>query len=146
MSLENNKKNLGACACKNLRKTTRVITQFYDKAFVPAKLKAAQHALLSDISARDNITINELSDILLMDQTTVTRNINILKKSGFIEVKTGEDDLRKRYVTLTEKGRNKLTETKPLWVEAQSFIEAAIGKEEYENFLRTLIKIQKLVN
>ncbi len=48
ISLDN--KNPQSCACGNLRKTTRTITQFYDKMLLPTGLRSTQCLLLLDIS------------------------------------------------------------------------------------------------
>lgn len=145
MSTQSTKKHLKDCACKNLRMTSRVITQYFDKALQPTGLRITQLALLSDISSCESSTIGQLADILLMDQTTVTRNVEILKKSGFIYVKTGDDDLRKRCITITENGISKLIEALPLWENAQLRIEQGIGKEKYREFLETLSDIQNII-
>ena len=145
MSIQSRKEHLRDCACKNLRMTTRVITQYFDKAFQPIGLRATQFALLADVSSRDSSTVGELADILLMDQTTVTRNVEILKKNGYVDVKTGDDDSRKRCISITESGIAKLKEALPLWEHAQILIEKRIGKEKYREFLNTLSNIQNLI-
>jgi DNA-binding MarR family transcriptional regulator len=125
--------------------TSRVITQYYDRALQPLGLRVTQFALLADISSRDSSTVGELADALLMDQTTVTRNIEILKKNGFIAISIGDDDSRKRCIKITELGTNKLTEAIPLWEKAQQHIEDGISKERYEEFLEILSDIQSII-
>jgi DNA-binding MarR family transcriptional regulator len=145
MAVGNNKEHLRVCACKNLRMTTRVVTQYYDKAFQSIGIRATQFALLADISSRELTTIGELAELLLMDQTTVTRNIDILKKKGYVSVKMGDDDLRKRCISITESGTKTLKEALPLWEEAQSVIEQGVGPDKFKDFLDTMAYIQKLI-
>lgn len=145
MPTKSSKENLKTCACRNLRMTTRVITQYYDRAFQSIDLRSTQFALLADISSRDSSTIGELAEIQLMDQTTVTRNIELLRKNGFIDVRVAEDDARKRCITITESGIAKLVEALPLWEDAQNRLEVEIGKEKYKEFLNTLAEIQNFV-
>ncbi|GKU25187.1 hypothetical protein CFB3_33920 [Clostridium folliculivorans] len=145
MFTEENKKKIKDCACRNLRMTTRVTTLYYDKAFQPIGLKSTQFALLADIASRESSTIGELSEILLMDQTTVTRSIEVLRKNGFIEVRAAEDDARKRCISITKSGTDKLREAIPLWQEAQNKIVQSIGEEKYNDFLDTLALIQSFV-
>jgi DNA-binding MarR family transcriptional regulator len=142
---ESKRKNLRVCACRNLRMTSRVITQYFDKALQPVGLRATQFALLADISSRESSTVGELADALLMDQTTVTRNIEILRKSGLIDVRLGEDDSRKRCIKITELGTTILKDSIPSWEKTQQHIEEKIGSERYEEFLKTLYDIQKIV-
>lgn len=139
----NNYENKLKCTCRNIRMTARVTTQYFDKIFLEAGIKAAQFALLSDISSHGTITINELAEILLMDQTTVTRNIENLRKLNYVYVEQGRD-LRKKYVSISKNGYAKLQEALPLWLEAQENLISQIGEHKYEEFLNTLGEIQRL--
>lgn len=134
-----------SCACGNLRKTTRVITQFYDKILQPTGLRSTQLSLLTNILVHENISVSELGVKLLMDQTTVTRNIEILRKKGYITVTKENDDSRRKSISITNSGEKKLEEAIPLWEAAQSKIEQGIGVENFQEFLKTLNYIQNLV-
>ncbi|MFT8315862.1 MAG: MarR family winged helix-turn-helix transcriptional regulator [Clostridium sp.] len=133
------------CACGNLRKTTRVITQFYDKILQPTGLRSTQFSLLTNILVHENISVSELGVKLLMDQTTVTRNIEILRKKGYITVTKEDDDSRRKSISITNDGEKKLEEAIPLWEVAQSKIEQGIGAENFQEFLKTLNYIQNLI-
>lgn len=133
------------CACRNLRMTTRVITQFYDTTLRPSGLSAAQFALLAAVSAWGGRTIGELAKAQLMDQTTATRNIELLKKNGYLEAHPGEVDSRKRHIWITELGTETLEKAIPFWEKAQRTIEQGIGTEKYEDFLTTLAELQKIL-
>nr|WP_063554853.1 MarR family winged helix-turn-helix transcriptional regulator [Clostridium ljungdahlii] len=132
LAIKSSKEHLKDCVCKNLRMTTRIVTQYFDKAFQPVGLRATQFALLADVSSRESSTIGELADILLMDQTTVTRNIKILKKKGYVNVRQGEDDSRKRCISTTESGLAKLREAIN---REQRFLIIEFG-DEYEKYIK----------
>ncbi|MCB2313349.1 MarR family winged helix-turn-helix transcriptional regulator [Clostridium tagluense] len=138
-------KNTQSCACGNLRKTTRTITQFYDKMLKPTGLKGTQCLLLLDISLNENISVSSLGNILLMDQSTVTRNVKLLITGGYIDIKKEEQDSRKKCITITNKGLKTLEVAIPILKKAQSKIEDGIGKERIEELLKTLKDIEKLV-
>jgi DNA-binding MarR family transcriptional regulator len=136
---------LPECACRNLRMTTRVITQYYDKALHASGLKSPQFSLLNDISSReDGISVNELADQAMMDQTTVTRNVEMLRKKGYVDVKTEDSDSRKKCITVSETGKNKLALAMPHWLEAQMKLEQIIGKEQYLELLKTLSILREI--
>ena len=136
---------LHECACRNLRMTTRVITQYYDKALQPAGIKSAQYSLLNDISGKEEgISVNELAEHAMMDQTTVTRNIELLRRNGLVKVETEEKDSRKKRITVSIEGKAVLAAALPLWKEAQAELEQTIGIEEYEKFLKTLSVLKKM--
>jgi DNA-binding MarR family transcriptional regulator len=132
------------CACGNLRRTTRAITQFYDQLLQPCSLRSTQFSLLLNISLHRNISVGELGARLLMDQTTVTRNLGILRKLGFINITKVDDDARKKSISLTESGARKLVEAVPLWEQAQSRMERGLGSERYRDFLKMLNDIAQL--
>ena len=139
------KNNSQGCACGNLRKTTRTITQFYDKMLQPTGLRSTQCLMLMEICSNENISVCSLGVILLMDQSTVTRNVELLRKSGYIDIKKEEQDCRKKCITITNKGLNTLNEAIPIFKQAQSKIENGIGKERIEELLKTLKDIEILV-
>jgi len=135
--------DMQCCVCGNLRKTTRVITQFYDQHLQSTGLRTTQCALLRSISLHKNIAVGELAAILLMDQSTVTRNIEILNKHGYIKIVPEHQDARKKLISITTDGEHKLEEAIPLWEEAQRKIEQVLGKQ-FNGFLETLESINKL--
>ena len=133
------------CACGNLRKTTRAITQYYDRCLLPTGLRSTQYSLLLHISLFDSPSVSELGEKLLLDQTTVTRNIAILKKQGYVVLAKDENDARRKSISLTEKGRQKLTEAVPVCKLAQDKIEQGLGECRYQELLRLLSKIEQIV-
>lgn len=136
---------LGSCACRNLRMTTRVLTQFYDDALRSAGLKATQFSLLNEIAARQQGTsVNELADLTRMDQTTVTRNLELLHRKGYIHISTDVEDNRRRCVTISDEGRGKIAAAQPLWAQAQRQVEQTLGPQRYRDLLETLALLQEL--
>lgn len=133
------------CTCGNLRKTTRTITQFYDKSLQPSGLRSTQCSLLLTISLHGNASVGELGARLLMDQTTVTRNIEILRKHGYIRITKEENDARRKSISITNEGEKKLAEAIPLWEKAQAHIEKGFGVEHLEDFYKTLKMLEQLV-
>lgn len=133
------------CACGNLRRTIRTITQFYDHFLLKSGLRSPQFSLLLNISLNKNVSVSELGTILLMDQTTVTRNIEMLRKSGYVTITKDNADSRRKTIALTGNGANKLAEALSFWEQAQSQIEKGLDAERYRDFLKTLKDITQLV-
>lgn len=100
--------------------------------------------MLRKISLHEKISVGELGDLMLMDQSTVTRNLNILKKLGYATVTPTSLDARKKSISITHSGKTKLAEAIPLWEEAQAKIEQELGLG-FEEFLKTLHVINELV-
>lgn len=133
------------CVCANLRKKTRVVTQLYDKVLEPTNLKITQYSMLANIAKHKAVSVSQLGNILLLDQTTITRNVNLLKKNGYVAITQDSQDGRSKIISLTTTGLEKLNEAAPIWMDLQKKIIHDIGLEQYINFYDTLQKIQKVV-
>ena len=110
-----------SCKCLRMRQASRISTQFYDKKLRPTKIKITQFTILSLIAAGEGKTVNSLSESLLMDRTTLTRSLDILKKLKLVE-NLESNDARKRTVQLTSKGFETLDKAIPMWREAEEEI------------------------
>ena len=125
------------CACATIRRTDRVLTQFYDEILAPSGLYVTQFTTLATLTQAAPVTINRLAEILVMDRTTLTRNLEVLAKQHLVRIEEGEDR-RTRLVHLTQEGEEALTRAWPLWQEAQARIEHALGRERFEGLLTDL--------
>ncbi len=91
---------------------------FLDRHLAPAGLTAAQFGLMALVAAVSDDTLGALAQRAGMDQSTLSRNLDVLARLGWIEIATVERDRRKRAVWLTEAGARKLEAAMPLWREA----------------------------
>ncbi|MEM7734191.1 MAG: MarR family winged helix-turn-helix transcriptional regulator [Deinococcota bacterium] len=110
------------------------MTAFYTEAMKASGLRPTQFTMLSAIMGHGEITINDLSEFLVMDQTTVTRNVNVLKKAGYIKVSPGNDK-RTRLVSLTPEGSAIRNEAYPLWLAAQEQLWNNLGHDKAAQLL-----------
>ena len=134
-------KRLQNCACFNVRKTSRMITQLFDHALKPSGIKATQFTLMGVLASEGEMAIKELASSLGMDRTTLTRGIVRLETAGFIESRGG-DDARQRFISLTSKGKQKLNDSIPYWEKAQIAMEKSLGSN-FPKLLNTLGKVYK---
>ncbi len=129
------------CTCFNLRKAARAVTQMYDEALRPSGLRCTQFSLLTATTMLEPVTVTRLAEVVVMDRTTLARNLMPLEKRGLLNVTAG-DDLRTRIVTLTTKGKEVLAKAIPLWEKAQGRIVKGMGLEHW-NDMR--IHLEKMV-
>ncbi len=125
------------CACATIRRTDRVLTQFYDELLAPSGLYVTQFTTLATLAEAAPITIHHLAQLLVMDRTTLTRNLELLTKQHLVRLEEGQDR-RVRLVFLTQEGEQALRRAWPLWQEAQARIERALGQERFEVLLTDL--------
>jgi DNA-binding MarR family transcriptional regulator len=117
------------CVCFNLRKAARAVTQLYDDALRPARLRATQFTLLAALRVRGRVAVTELAETAVTDRTTLTRNLRVLRRRGLIRIQSGKKDRRVREVSLTAGGEAALADAYPRWERAQAQVAAGLGKE-----------------
>ena len=96
---------LDVCACFNFRKASRAVTQLYDEALQPSGLRATQLVILLSAAVNPGLGISKLARELVMDASTLNRNLKPLEKRGLISVDDSKDG-RRRLVSLTAKGQD----------------------------------------
>ncbi|HUD24047.1 MAG TPA: MarR family winged helix-turn-helix transcriptional regulator [Burkholderiaceae bacterium] len=118
------------CMCANLRRATRVATKLYDEMLRPAGLKVTQFGLLSSLMALGSSTLSELAQDMVVDRTTLTRNLEILQTRGLVVSEEGEDR-RERQLRLSEKGIAAVSAAYPLWQAAQARAVEMVGRANW---------------
>ena len=79
------------CACLQLRMASRAITRLFDKILEPSGLKVTQFSFLAAVEEFDEPTLSVLANHLVMDKSTVARNLKPLEKAGLIVIRVAED-------------------------------------------------------
>ncbi|MFQ5520815.1 MAG: MarR family winged helix-turn-helix transcriptional regulator [Candidatus Methylomirabilia bacterium] len=125
------------CACANLRRAARAVTQLYDEALRPTGLRVTQLTLLVAARRLEPVTVTRLAEATVMDRTTLTRDLKPLEREGFIRIEPG-GDRRVREVTLTDQGRKALARALPLWEKAQSRVATGLGQARLRRLLSDL--------
>jgi len=133
----------GRCVGFNLRKAARAVGQVYDAMLEPAGLKGTQFSLLMAASIAGRAPVGRLAEALVMDRTTLTRNLRPLISRGLLELVAGTDK-RVRLVALTKAGHEALDQARPLWARAQGAIEAGIGPKAMDQVLKNLGRVTEV--
>ena len=125
------------CTCFNLRKAARAVTRVYDEALKPSGLRATQFSLLGVVSNRGPVGMTELARALVMERTTLTRNLKPLMDQGFLQVVDGADR-RQRPIAVTLRGRKAFDRALPLWHRAQAKFADGLGRSRWQDLLLSL--------
>jgi DNA-binding MarR family transcriptional regulator len=129
----------GICYSLALRQATRLTTQFYDQHLAPIGLRTTQLSILVKLKHLGPTTINALAGELVMDRTTLGRNILPLQRDGLIRIERSVVDARSKELHLTKKGAARLGPAVARWTEAQRGFEVAYGKDRAAR-LRSLLR------
>jgi DNA-binding MarR family transcriptional regulator len=131
------------CACANLRRASRAVTQLYDEALRPTGLTISQFTLLQVLVIVGPVTQGGLGRILVLNSTTLTRTLRPLERNGWIRRRSGKDR-RERRVELTPRGRARFRRAVPAWKRAQKLLIGRIGRRRWQALDRELSLIAAL--
>lgn len=117
------------CNCLALRQAARQATQLYDRHLAAAQLRTTQFSILVNLRRLGPMTINRLAAEMVIDRTTLGRNILPLERDGLIAIRQGATDKRRKELELTKAGTERLRRAVKLWSDAQAEFEARFGAE-----------------
>ncbi len=118
------------CTAARVRKASRRVSQIYDRELEPYDLTVTQFGLLAQLRAAPGAAIGALAESMVMDATTLSRNLRPLERRGLVSAEADRDDGRVRKLKLTPQGRAALERAMAGWRAAQSQIAAALGADE----------------
>jgi len=125
------------CACFNIRKAARAITQLYDDVLRPSGLRVTQFSILAVTRRLEPVTVTRLAEETVTDRTTLTRNLKLLAEQRLVRIAPGEDR-REREVSLTDRGRAALAQSYPMWKDVQAQVAQRLGGERFRRMLSDL--------
>ena len=127
----------GTCASFNFRRTARAVTRLYDQAFEPFGIRSTQFAILTGVAKTQPVSISALGEVLMIDRTTLTRSLRLLKKQGLLAL-SERSIKRQRFVSLTSKGVSTLAACIPAWREAHNRFVQSMGGDYWSKFRNEL--------
>src|SRR5947199_7836566 len=101
------RERLSPCVCSTLRMVSRAVTQLYDDLLRPSGLRVTQFSILAAIARMGEANLRQLEHALALDQTTLTRSLNLLERERVID-RAAHPDGRIKAMRLTSKGRRTL--------------------------------------
>src|SRR5215471_12454197 len=116
------------CIAVRLRLLNRVVTNLYDDALRPLGLKVSQLNLLVVAAKLGLARPAQVCDILQLDASTLSRNVDRMQAHGWLEV-VPEEDARAQPFRLTPQGKRLIEKAVPAWEEAQRQASALLGDE-----------------
>jgi DNA-binding MarR family transcriptional regulator len=132
------------CACAAARQAARVLTQFYDSRLRNSGLESPQFAVLMTLGEAGPCSQVELGRRFALDKTTVSRNLKLLERNGWI-APSEAGDKRLRMFALTGAGRKRLAAAKPEWKKAQEQLRAGMTAEQWEAMFQAFRDITQAI-
>ena len=116
------------CLAVRLRLLNRVITKVYDDALRPLGVKTSQLNILVATKRLGLARPADICQVLQLDTSTLSRNVDRMKARGWLEV-VPDEDARAQPFRLTAKGQKLLERSKPTWEQAQRKATELLGAD-----------------
>lgn len=129
------------CNCLALRQAARHVTQLYDGSLAPFGLRTTQFSILVRLQRGGPRPMNALAEEMVLDRTTLGRNIKPLARDGLITIAPDESDRRSRILAITAKGAELASRAMPAWRAAQARFEHGFGAERAAILRKTLAEL-----
>jgi len=129
------------CIGFRVRMLNRIVTSIYDDALADLGLKASQFNLLVAVANREQARPAELAQILEMDESTVSRNVERMCAKGWFRREEGEDR-RSHLIRVTEKGIGLIRRGYPAWQKAQEDVSRRLGPASIADLKAVLRKLR----
>ena len=113
---------VGGC----VRKLNRMVTSIYDEALAGAGLKTSQFSVLVAVTNRKQARPAELTELLQMDESTLSRNVERMCARGWLRL-VRENDRRSHLIELTDKGQALISKCLPSLQRAQAEVSKRLG-------------------
>jgi DNA-binding MarR family transcriptional regulator len=122
------------CVAHRARQVARVLTRAYDESIRSLGIQISQLILLVAIAdaGDEGAPIGQIAKVVLMDQTTLSRNIVPLEKAGLVKLMSSPRDARSRVVVLTGAGKRMIKAAYPRWKAAQREVRRLVGAARFE--------------
>src|SRR3954451_20398220 len=116
------------CIAVRVRALNRAITALYDEALRPHGLRVGQLNLLVAVARMGTARPGDLCRFLRMDKSTLSRDVELMRRNGWLEV-DDSGDRRARPLRISAEGRALLEGVVPAWRQAQERADAMLGVE-----------------
>jgi DNA-binding MarR family transcriptional regulator len=127
------------CNCYAVRAAARHVSQFYDQVLAPTGMRTTQFSMLAKLKRKGPLSINALAADMVMDRTTLGRNILPLQRDGLVRIEPDVADRRAKVLHLTKAGEKRLQAAREKWAVAQERFETVFGRRRAAE-LRALLR------
>ena len=121
------------------------MTQAYDRALAPSGLKTTQFTLMVMLEELGQVPLTQLAEKLVMDRTTLTRNLQPLIDRGLITAESGQDR-RVRNLAVSKDGAKLLKKARPRWEKVQVTTVSGLGPDHWQRLLDQLAIATSMVS
>lgn len=98
------------------------------------------------ISKSESITQKDLASYMHIRESTMTGLLDRLQRDGLIERKVNSEDMRKKSIYLSQKGKKKLREIEDIAIDFVKCSESDLSEEDIRKFKEIITKMENSTN
>ncbi|WIY52697.1 MarR family winged helix-turn-helix transcriptional regulator [Devosia sp. YIM 151766] len=107
------------------------------------ELTTAKMRALTILAISPGLTVNELSELAVVEQSTMSRTLDALEVQGLVRRQSRATDMRVRELHITEAGRSTFAEFWPTLYGLYADLFEGVEAVEYQRFVETLHKVMR---
>lgn len=108
-------------------------------------LTASQFSTLRLLERVDPIVITEFAKLMAMDRSSLSRNLKIMDKAGWLTLTPYPHDIRNRLINITAKGTRLHRKAKKDWEIEQRFLLNAVGQKKLLELNAMITEVAALI-
>lgn len=114
------------CINAKVKRLHRLLGAVYDRQYQQFDLKGSMVSILFIVGKRKKINQKTLAGLLLLDPSTMSRDLKRLMGKGLLEMEKGKD-ARHLEVMLTNAGYELLEKISPVWQQTHDEVQSILG-------------------
>lgn len=133
--------DLSSCLVLNTIAAARTLLRRFDEQLRPFGVTVQQFSLLAAVRYHPDEPVMGLAKHVLMDRTSLTRNLDLLERKGLVRRVSRRGNVR--LCELTEEGGTLLDRLLPEWAIAGAAFNADITSEDADTYRRVAARLMQ---
>jgi DNA-binding MarR family transcriptional regulator len=130
------------CLSMRVRYLNRTLNAIYDDAYRDLGITASQGNMLVAIVVKGALSPTRLGQVLNIEKSTLSRNLDRMRKAGLIDILEPESG-RSQTLRATRAGKRLLPDLLPRWENAQEAARELLGEQGSEDLKSTADRARK---
>ncbi|WP_461205270.1 MarR family winged helix-turn-helix transcriptional regulator [Clostridium sp. DL1XJH146] len=130
--------NVESCVVFITNKVAKKLGDSFNEKLVSEGSTRVQWLVMYNLNIFDKINQRELADKMDLKASTIVRLIDRMEKEELVERTKDNEDRRVTYLSLTEKGQERIKKLMPIAEEVSLVFSKGISKEEFQVFYKVL--------
>lgn len=132
------------CFNGKMKRLQRLVNNRYQVFLDQYGLKGSILSILFIIGKVPGINQKQIAENLVLDASTMSRDVNMLISKGFIEKERDSSDLRNTIFYLRKKGKVLLEEIVPQWKKTQEEMTKLLDKNSIDTIDQLISKLKNM--